>query len=673
MKTRARRPLALSALAVATGLVLVSLVPMAAQAAAVVYTVTATIPVGSYPNGVAVDAAANTVYVANLFGDSVSVIDQATGAVTSTIAVGANPYGIAVNAATNTIYVANYGSGSVSVIDGVTGAVTSTIPVGTNPIAIAVNAARNTVFVANRGGNSVSVIDGVTGAVTSTIPAGTNPIAIAVNAVTNTVYVANQNGDSVSVIDGATGAVTSTVPVGSSPTGIAVNAVTGTVFVTNAGSDSVSVIDSATDTVTSTVLVGANPTGIAVNVVTNTIYLANELGGSVSVISALAVAPAITTGSLPAGTAGSAYGSTVDASGYPAPVFTVSSGTLPGGVVLDATTGAISGTPTAAGSATFTITATNSAGTDSRTFTVTVVPAAVAPVVMSGSLPAGEVGSAYSSTVTASGSPAPVFTVSSGTLPAGLVLDAATGTVSGIPATAGSATFTITATNSAGSDSKVYTVAIAAAAVAPAITAGALPDGTVGAAYSSTVTASGSPAPAFSVTAGALPAGLVLDAASGVVSGIPTAAGSATFTITATNSAASDSQTYTVAVAVAPAAAAPVTVTVTFDSDGHGTAPAAQVLPSRGTAIRPADPTAAGLSFTGWFTDPSLATRVDFEIPVTVDTTYYAGWATLARTGVSLDPLAITAALALLVLGILLVTIASRRRNRHRFVVGGDA
>ena len=57
------------------------------------YTVTATIPVGSGPIGVAVGAAARTAYVTNFGGDTVSVIDEATRTVTVAIPVGSSPTG----------------------------------------------------------------------------------------------------------------------------------------------------------------------------------------------------------------------------------------------------------------------------------------------------------------------------------------------------------------------------------------------------------------------------------------------------------------------------------------------------------------------------------------------------------------------------------------------------
>ena len=62
--------------------------------------VTATIGVGSGPEGVAVDPAAHAVYVTNYDANIVSVIDAATRAVTATIGVGSHPFGVAVDPAT---------------------------------------------------------------------------------------------------------------------------------------------------------------------------------------------------------------------------------------------------------------------------------------------------------------------------------------------------------------------------------------------------------------------------------------------------------------------------------------------------------------------------------------------------------------------------------------------
>jgi uncharacterized repeat protein (TIGR02543 family) len=66
-------------------------------------------------------------------------------------------------------------------------------------------------------------------------------------------------------------------------------------------------------------------------------------------------------------------------------------------------------------------------------------------------------------------------------------------------------------------------------------------------------------------------------------------------------------------------------VTVTFDSNG-GSAVAAQSVPTGASAARPEDPARSGYIFTGWFTEKDGSTSFDFALPVSQDTTVYAGW-----------------------------------------------
>ncbi len=90
------------------------------------------------------------------------------------------------------------------------------------------------------------------------------------------------------------------------------------------------------------------------------------------------------------------------------------------------------------------------------------------------------------------------------------------------------------------------------AGVAPTITSTSpLPAGTVGTAYSQTLTATGDATITWAVTSGSLPAGLSLSSG-GAITGTPTTAGTSTPTITATNSTGSDADVFSITINAAP-------------------------------------------------------------------------------------------------------------------------
>ena len=88
-------------------------------------------------------------------------------------------------------------------------------------------------------------------------------------------------------------------------------------------------------------------------------------------------APTITTDTLPDGKVGEAYSQTLTATGT-APITWSIDGGLPAGLSLNADTGEISGTPTADGTAKFTVKATNSAGSNTKELSITITKAAPA-------------------------------------------------------------------------------------------------------------------------------------------------------------------------------------------------------------------------------------------------------------------------------------------------------
>lgn len=288
--------------------------------------VSATIPVGTAPFGIAVDSVGNKIYVADFgvaptqsdsqacspTGADIMVIDGATrspvGAGFPLSLPNLNPTFLAFNPVTHTVNVAafEYGLGSngtgcrndfddVLSIDpsnaSAAGSIYQAAVLRTATLgAIAVDQNSGDIYLGggtSEGGVSFSFITVLddTGAMKAEIGLGSLPLGIVLdtNPGTSTIYAGTSgifgfNRPSVSVIDQTTNTVTATItdPNAGGPISVAFNPSTNTIYAANEQSNNVSVIDAATTTVTATIPVGNSPTGIGVNPQTNFIYVANS-------------------------------------------------------------------------------------------------------------------------------------------------------------------------------------------------------------------------------------------------------------------------------------------------------------------------------------------------------------------------------------------------------------
>jgi hypothetical protein len=203
---------------------------------------------------------------------------------------------------------------------------------------------------------------------------------------------------------------------------------------------------------------GELPSGVTLNPATGELSGAPATGGTyiftVSVTDSNGVAgnralkivvneaPSVTTTSLSEGTVGGVYATTVVASGGTGTLsWSITDGDLPNGVTLNPASGELSGTPTASGTYTFTVSVTDSNGVaGSQTLQIAVNNA---PSITTSTLSVVTVGGQYNQTITATGGTGKLtWSVAVGSLPDGVVLDTVTGTVYGVPTTDG--TFDIT-------------------------------------------------------------------------------------------------------------------------------------------------------------------------------------------------------------------------------------
>jgi Putative Ig domain len=265
--------------------------------------------------------------------------------------------------------------------------------------------------------------------------------------------------------------------------------------------------------------------------------------------------PTFTSAATDTVTSGAAFTFTVTTVGSPTTTYTTRvthSGTLPAGVSFSNNgdgTATLTGTPTAASAGVYpiTFTATNSAGTVTQSFVLTVTGK---PAISSAASATATVGSSFNFTVKATGGPTPTM-AESGALPQGLTWTDngnGTATLAGTPGVGQGGVYhlTFTATNTGGTASQAFTLTVDQA---PAITSAAAATATHGTAFTFTFTSTGYPVP--NVTHTGTVRGLTYTNngnGTATLRGTPTTAGTYTLTITARDSVGTATQTFTLTV-----------------------------------------------------------------------------------------------------------------------------
>jgi lysophospholipase L1-like esterase len=162
-------------------------------------------------------------------------------------------------------------------------------------------------------------------------------------------------------------------------------------------------------------------------------------------------APVVSDPGMQSGTVGVAATLSIEASDANGDPLAYSASGLPAGLTINASTGRISGTPTAAGTSNVTVSVSDGrGGTGTAGFTWTVVAANVAPVVTSPGNQSATVGVAVTLSVVANDANGDSLTYGAAGLPTGLTIAGSNGGISGTPTTAGTSNVTVTVTDGRG-------------------------------------------------------------------------------------------------------------------------------------------------------------------------------------------------------------------------------
>ena len=246
------------------------------------------------PRSLAIDPVWGTLIAPSFTGNTVDLMDAATKTVWGVIpSVGSAPNAVAMDSAAQRLYVALHDGSAVRVVD--VGSIPfdflETVDLPAPPTDIAVNGTAHLIHVATEDGRLVT-IDGATNKAFTPISVGSRTVHLIVSAseeksLAGKVYITTESG--LAVVS-QSGLLEKTIPIPGAPSAVAMNPATGSIFVTNVADNTVTVIDGHTNMVIAVIKVGREP--IAMDVMTSSgalaagehkVYVANAADQSVSV------------------------------------------------------------------------------------------------------------------------------------------------------------------------------------------------------------------------------------------------------------------------------------------------------------------------------------------------------------------------------------------------------
>jgi len=193
--------------------------------------------------------------------------------------------GVTRPAAAETIYVTNEKGNTVSVIDGDKLEVIKTIPVGERPRGFVMSKDYKTLYICASDSDEIEAIDLDTDNVTSLVSTP-DPERIDISPDGKFLFASNENDNLVSVIDIGAQRVVDQIPVGVEPEGMAVSPDGKFVVNTSETTNMAHVIDIAQKKIIANVLVDPRPRVAMWKKDASQVWVSSEIGGTVSVIDA---------------------------------------------------------------------------------------------------------------------------------------------------------------------------------------------------------------------------------------------------------------------------------------------------------------------------------------------------------------------------------------------------
>jgi YVTN family beta-propeller protein len=246
-----------------------------------------TIPVGRNPHELAVAPNGSRIYVPNVAGNSISVIDPRTGLETKKILHPDfnSPHGVAFTPDSRRALVTSEGSSKIFVIDVVADQVLKVVDTdqsGTHMAAV--NKAGTRAYFTNRGANTVSFMELDNYKIIANVAVGRGAEGFTLSPDEKEIWVGNRNDATISIIDVARRMAVATVPSKTNPIRLAFTPDGKYVLAPDGAAAVVDVYEVASRKIIQTIAVGANPGGVVLASDGKHAYVSCQGAGQIHVI-----------------------------------------------------------------------------------------------------------------------------------------------------------------------------------------------------------------------------------------------------------------------------------------------------------------------------------------------------------------------------------------------------
>jgi YVTN family beta-propeller protein len=260
--------------------------------------------IGEKVQAVITNRAQTRSFVVDAAGDTLVVIDLASGRIQARLAVGKAPEGASLSPSGKTLAVCVEDDNVVALVDVATAKIIKKIHTqGTNPEHCAFSGDERWLMTSNENSDNVDIIDLHAGRSIALVSSTGHPRGIAWLPNRPIAYVAQEGGGGVDIVNVEQRSVVQFIKTGLRPAGVIASADGSRVFVSNGGDATVSAIDPTTQKVIASIPVGKRPWNMALTHDGKKLYVANGRSHSVSVIdtASLAGIKEIVVGELPWG------------------------------------------------------------------------------------------------------------------------------------------------------------------------------------------------------------------------------------------------------------------------------------------------------------------------------------------------------------------------------------